>query len=168
MTANSSDSPDITGTGNQWASFLVGGLDNQSSARLVPLQTPKLRGYSSYFQDDFEVNPRLTLNLGLRWEWEPGPTDAENRLSQRIDLTSPIPQMQQTPPVMPAQATSLMAGKGYSYIYNGAWNFVSGDNPHAWHTSWKNFMPRVGVNYKLDDSSVLRFAYARFMMPTAN
>src|SRR5262245_36534450 len=100
MTADSSDSPEIVASGNQWASFMLGGLDNQTSARLVPLQTPNLRGYSAYAQDDYEVNARLTLNLGLRWEWEPGPTDAENRLSQRIDLTSPIPQMQTTPPAM--------------------------------------------------------------------
>jgi hypothetical protein len=168
MTANSSDSPDVVASGNQWASFLLGALDNQTSARLVPLQTPDLRGYSAYVQDDYEVNPRLTLNLGIRWEWEPGPTDSDNRLSQRIDLASPIPEMQTTPPAMPALATSLMASKGYSYSYNGAWVFVGDSNPHAWHSSWKNFMPRVGVNYKLDDNSVLRFAYARFMLPTSD
>ena len=61
------------------------------------------------------VSDRLTLNLGLRWEFEPGPTDPQNRLSQRLDLTSPIPEMQATPPAIPAQARQLMASKGYSY-----------------------------------------------------
>ena len=51
------------------------------------------------------MNDRLTLNLGLRWEYEPGATDPLNRLSQRLDLTSPIPEMQATPPPMPAQAS---------------------------------------------------------------
>ncbi len=74
-TANNTDSPDLTGTGNQWASFMLGALDGQSAARLVPLQNPYLRGYAAYFQDDFHVGDRLTLNLGLRWEFEPGPTD---------------------------------------------------------------------------------------------
>ena len=68
LTANSSDTPDVVNSGNQWASFLLGALDGQSSARLVPLQTPYLRGYAAYFQDDFHVSDRLTLNLGLRWE----------------------------------------------------------------------------------------------------
>lgn len=168
MTANSSDSPDVVGTGNQWASFLLGALDNQTSARLVPLQNPDLRGYAAYFQDDYFVNDRLTLNVGVRWEFEPGPTDPNDRLSQRIDLTQPIPEMQSTPPPIPAQATQLMASKGYSYLFNGAWVFATKDNPHAWHSSLWNFLPRFGATYKVSDDSALRFAYARYLMPTSN
>jgi hypothetical protein len=168
LTANSSDSPDVVNTGNQWATFMLGALDNQTSARLVPLQNPTLRGYATYMQDDVEISDRLTLNLGLRWEYEPGPTDPDNRLSQRIDLTQPIPEMQSTPPNMPAQARDLMASKGYGYIFNGAWVFTSADNPHAWHSSATNFLPRVGVNFRLTQKSVLRGAYARYMLPTSN
>jgi hypothetical protein len=168
LTANSSDSPDVVNTGNQWATFLLGALDNNSAANLVPLQTPNLKSYAAYFQDDFNITDRLTLNLGLRWEYGPGATDQDNRLSQRIDLTQPIPEMQATPPTMPAQALALMAAKGYAYTYNGEWVFVSDDNPNLWKISPWNFMPRLGVNYRLGDDSVMRFAYARFIMPTSN
>lgn len=168
LTANSSDSPQVATTGNQWATFMLGALDNQTSARLVPLQTANLLGYAAYVQDDWRLNDRLTFNFGLRWEYEPGPVDPDYRLSQRLDLTSPIPEMTASPPVMPANALSLMASKGYGYTYNGAWVFTTKDDPHAWHSSWKNFLPRFGANYKMDDKSVLRFAYARYMMPTSN
>jgi hypothetical protein len=168
LTANSSDTPDVVNSGNQWATFMLGSLDNLTSARLVPLQNPDLRGYAAYFQDDFHLNNNLTLNVGLRWEYEPGPIDPDNRLSQRLDLTQPIPEMQATPPAMPAQALQLMATKGYSYIYNGAWVFTNADSRHAWHSSPWNFLPRVGINQKLGASSVLRFAYARYLMPTSN
>src|SRR5262245_27531911 len=139
LTANSSDTPDVVGTGNQWASFMLGALDNQSSGRLVPLQNPNLLGYAAYFQDDFDMNDRLSLNLGFRWEYEGGPTDPDNRISQRIDLTQAIPEMQSTPPTMPAQALQLMASKNYGYTYNGAWIFATDGNPHAWHSTPWNF-----------------------------
>ncbi len=37
--------------------------------------------YASFFQDDFKLSPRLTLNLGLRWEINGGVSDAQGRLS---------------------------------------------------------------------------------------
>ena len=76
--------------------------------------------------------------------------------------------MQATPPSMPAQAAQLMASKGYSWAYNGAWQFVTSEDRSAWSTAWNNFMPRFGVNYRLADNSVLRLAYARFRMPLSN
>ncbi len=70
LTANSSDTPDVTGSGNQWATFMLGALDNQTSARLVPLQETNLNSYAAYFQDDWTLNDRLTLEprraLGIR------------------------------------------------------------------------------------------------------
>lgn len=165
LTANSSDSPQVATSGNQWATFLLGALDGQSSARLVPLQTPNLTSYSAYFQDDWKMGDKLTVNLGIRWEYEPGPTDPDNRMSRYLDLTVPIPEMQATPPNMPAQAAQLMASKGYSWTYNGAWQFTTDEHPGVWSTTWKELMPRVGVNYRMDDKSVVRFAYARFRMP---
>ena len=168
LTANSSDTPDVTNSGNQWATFMLGALDSQTSARLVPLQEPDLKSYAAYIQDDWNINDRLTLNLGLRWEYEPGATDPLNRLSQRLDLTSPIPEMQATPPGIPAQASQLMASKSYAYSYTGEWIFASEDNPYAWSTSALNFMPRLGAAFRLDDKSVVRAGYARFLMPITN
>ena len=168
LTANSSDTPDVTNSGNQWATFMLGALDSQTSARLVPLQEPDLKSYAAYFQDDWTVNDRLTLNVGVRWEFEPGATDPLNRLSQRLDLTSPIPEMQATPPAMPGQATTLMSSKGYAHSYTGEWIFVDENNPYVWKTSALNFMPRLGAAYRLDDRSVARVGYARFLMPITN
>lgn len=37
--------------------------------------------YASFFQDDFKLSPRLTLNLGLRWEINGGVSDDQGRLS---------------------------------------------------------------------------------------
>ena len=156
----------MVNSGNQWASVHARRPRRPDERAARPAaESPNLLGYSAYFQDDWRVNDRLTINLGLRWEYEPGPTDPDYRLSQRLDLTSPIPEMQATPPNMNAQALALMATKGYGYTYNGAWIFTSQDSPNAWKTTWKNFMPRVGINYRLGEESVVRFGYARYLMP---
>jgi hypothetical protein len=61
-----------------------------------------------------------------------------------------------------------MASKGYQHIYNGAWIFASEDDRSVWDTDPWNFLPRVGVNYRIGDDAVARFGYARYLMPISN
>jgi Carboxypeptidase regulatory-like domain/TonB dependent receptor len=163
-----------TATGNEWASFLLGVLEPNGTstatnnfARRVPVQEVVSKGYAAYVMDDWKFNNRLSLNLGLRWEFEPGPVDRYNRLTQRLDLTNPIPEFQTNPVVIPASVTTLLASKNYSHKFNGAWVFTDAKNRHAWDRYPFELMPRLGFAFKIDDNSALRFGYARFIQPSS-
>ncbi len=174
LTANANSSPNLNDTtkspapsGSEFATFLLGYIDTASIAARVPIQEAVTLGYAGYFMDDYKVNNRLTLNLGLRWEYEPGPVDRGNRISQRLDLTQPIPEMQATPPAIPVAVTNLLATKNEKQLFNGAWIFATADNRSAWNRKVLNLLPRLGGAYRIDNKSVVRFGWGRYMSPSS-
>ena len=174
LTANANSNPNLNTaglaqapSGSEWATFLLGYIDNATIASRVPIQETVEKGYAGYFMDDFKVSSRLTLNLGLRYEYEPGPVDAQNRLSQRLDLTQPIPEMFALPPAIPATVTNLLATRGEKHTFNGAWIFVNDDSRSAWSREKITVQPRLGGAFRLSDKSVIRFGWGRYVSPSS-
>jgi hypothetical protein len=117
-------------TGNAFGDFLTGRA-TEIEQTLTPGVTG-LRGqeYGAYIQDDFKVTPRLTLNLGLRYDLFPGAYEEYNRLSNLDPVTGVVE----------------LAGK------DGApRNFVP--------TDYLNFAPRFGFAYAVTPDTVLRGGY---------
>ncbi len=167
-TADTTTSPNLQRVGHHWASFLLGALDNNSSAQYVPMQTSDTEMYALYVQDDFRVRDGLTLNLGLRWEYEGGLFDPAYRLPRDMDLTQPIPGMQQAiDPLIPADVRAIMqqsAGQK-SYIYNGAFYFTDEENSRNVKPSLLQLMPRAGLAWSVDPRTAVRVGYGRFYTP---
>ncbi|HWC00602.1 MAG TPA: TonB-dependent receptor [Bryobacteraceae bacterium] len=102
--------------------------------------------YSGYFQDDWKVSSKLTLNIGLRWETETPYTERYNRTLYGFDYnaTSPVPV-----PGLNLKGGLLYAGK------NGA--------PRAQgNQDLNNFGPRFGFAYQVARNTVIRGGYALF------
>jgi hypothetical protein len=158
-------------SGTGWASFLLGADDpSNSNVRYTPLQTANTQMYGFYVQDDYKVNHKVTLNLGLRYEYEFGFWDPLNRIPQRLDLSDPIPGMQAAvDPLMPADVKSKMAESvgQKTFIYNGAFSFTEDGNVHKTSPDKWGFMPRVGLAWKINDKTVLRTGYGRFVVPAS-
>jgi len=169
-TAGTFIQPNTALSGSPYATFLLGALGSaptggagDSVAQYISPHQPRINSYGMFFQDDFKLNQRLTLNLGLRYEYSGAMTDANNRISRYLDLNNPIPEMQATPPNIPAAVTDIA---NIAYKWNGAWHFADSSHPAVYETSKLGFMPRAGLAFKINEKTVLRAGYARYVIPT--
>jgi hypothetical protein len=168
-TGNRWTSPTTT-SGHPWASFLLGAMDpGSSSVQYRQLQIANTEFYGFYVQDDWKITPKVTLNLGLRYEYQGGLWDPEYRLPQRLDVTDPIPGMAEAiDPKIPADIRARMAesagAKGYTY--NGAFYFTEEGSKRKTDAWTGGLMPRIGLAWRLDEKTAFRAGYGRFVTPT--
>ena len=147
-------------SGDGHATFLLGALDNNSAVSSQPLQHLRLNYYSAFVHDDIKLSRNVTINAGLRWEYETGPWDTGNRLSRYLDLTKANPVLQAAPPNFAPELTALSKPN-----FNGQWLFGD-DKNNRWFNPIKHvFLPRLGVAIRLNDHTALQFGWGRYMVP---
>ncbi|MBM3811179.1 MAG: TonB-dependent receptor [Acidimicrobiia bacterium] len=147
--------------GDGYASFLIGGVGGSSNFPLYPFFRQWY--FSPYFQDDWKVSRKLTLNLGLRWDWTPSPDEKYNRINRGYNASAPTPLAQQIPAAMLAQYPNLRN-------LTGALQFagVDGNPTVVGDNDWNNWQPRVGVAYQLTQSLVMRGGYGLYNLNPNN
>ena len=162
-TAETYNAPNTLLYGSAWATFLLGSIDNSLNAQYVSPRYTEQDQYGVFFQDDFKLNRRVTLNLGLRWEYETAPSERLRRLSRFLDLSSPIPAFQSNTPVMPPEV-GVIAG-AVKPTYNGAWVYSDDAHKGLYQSSSRSFLPRLGVAIRANDKTAIRIGYARYAVP---
>jgi hypothetical protein len=129
--------------GNAFASFLLGWATNGQidTVRYNGQQWPYFDGY---FQDDWKLSPKLTVNLGLRWETTLPPVEELDRWS---DFS----------PTTPNPGADNRLG---ALIYAGSGEGRQGSRQLA--DAWfGGFGPRIGFAYSVNDKTVVRMNFAR-------
>ena len=123
----------LLGTGVWWI---------RPGANVTPAFAQKY--FAVYSQNDWRATSKLTINLGLRWEVQPGPTERFDRMSS-WDLT---------------------AQSAFGTLGAIAFPGVDGYSRNLWDTTYDNWGPRVGTAYQLNDKTVLRGGFGITYLPT--
>ncbi len=135
------------GTGSDLASLLLG-YPASGNVVLNTKYYQYVRYQGLYFHDDFRVNSRLTLNLGLRYEYETGLRERNNNLIVGFD---------------PNVANPIGQGAKGGLMYAG----VNGAPTECCNPSNKKFSPRVGFAYQWSPKTTIRGGYGIFWAPVS-
>jgi hypothetical protein len=123
---------------NAYASFLLGLVGQANKSVQNELMTAREWQHALYFRDRWTPNSKLTLDLGLRWEFYPIMHRADGRGIDRLDLTNPD---------FSHRLDVIVAGRGSNPQNNGM------------EASLNNFAPRLGGVYRINDLTVFRSGY---------
>lgn len=145
----SNPSSAVVGTGSGLATMLLGYPTDGSMTRGESFFN-YIKYYGLFVQDDWRLTPKLTLNFGLRYEYETAPQESENNFIIGFDPTAPSPlQASVSDPL--AFGTLLYAG-------------VDGNGTQSGDPRNK-LGPRFGLAYSVNDKTVVRGGWGIFWAP---
>jgi hypothetical protein len=140
-------------TGSAFASFLLGDAD--SATRKFALET-KLRNFyfAPYIQDDIKLTPKMTVNVGLRWDiMRPFTTDSvKGQPADQIVFFNPA--VPNPGAVSPATGQPLLGAASVLGTCSTCVGFSRAD------TKWTHVSPRLGIAYALNKKTELLAGFA--------
>lgn len=153
-------------TGDEMASFLLGAIDAGQISTTNFISSTK-QAYAGYFQDSWKVTPRLTLNLGVRYELFSPIGEQFGRQSNFVlqDLTLYIPKGPNQNAPLPPNFNSpvTIGGNTYKALFTTPIT-VSRGQVNSYLIPWDkhDIGPRLGFAYNWHEKTVIRGAYGIF------
>ena len=133
--------------GNAFGSLLLG-YPQSGTEQFNQAMAYSSHYYALFFQDDWRVTRRLSLNLGVRWDYESPITERYNRLNAGFD----------------PNANSNFQVPGLQL--KGGLLFVNSDNRLPFQRDTNNWQPRLGFAYQAFKNTVIRGGYGISYLPT--
>ena len=155
------------GTGNSVADFLLGYYNNASTYQPGPFSPAGVAGnldqyrfmyFAPFIQDDWKATNRLTVNLGLRWDYRAVPTEKDNKMFW-FDRANAGGGLCFADRNLETESLSSLGGP-IAPSGNGFYRYCGRPNPAD--GSKKPFAPRIGLAYRLGDKTVIRGGYGIF------
>jgi Carboxypeptidase regulatory-like domain len=148
-----------------WAAFLLGYPSTTSITRASDYsEYSKTWGF--FGQDDVRISRKLTLNLGLRWEFETPLTERQNKSVSGFDLAyvQPFQTQAQTNFGLIASNDVLKTTYGLTNITTtGGLLFAGKDTGSGlYNTPKSGFLPRVGFAYEFNPKTVFRGGFGLY------
>src|SRR5262249_46532394 len=111
-----------------------------------------------FVQDDWKVNNRLTLNIGLRWDVQFPFIESHDRVNGDFDYGTPQAFSAEVVAKWRQLAASTSNYPAAPSVIAGGLTFagVKGQPRRIYDFDLSNFQPRLGLAYKLDANTVIR------------
>ncbi len=158
----------LCGTGNSIADLLLGYYHDASTFQPGPFSPAGAAGnlnqyrftyFAPFVQDDWKVNSRLTLNLGMRWDYRAVPFEQSNNKMFWFDRANAGGGLCFADKGLQTQSVAALGGP-IAPEGNGFYRYCGRNNPAD--GSKKSFAPRFGLAYRLGDKTVVRGGYGLF------
>jgi hypothetical protein len=152
------DNSPVAPIGQGLASFLLG-VPTAGSVSANASRAQQADFYGVFVHNDWRVNRRLTLNLGVRYEYEGAPTERFDRSVRGFDATVASPIAAQALANYTANPIPELPVANFKTL--GGLNFVGvNGNPRGlWTPDGNNIMPRVGLAFSLNQKTVVRAGF---------
>jgi hypothetical protein len=148
--------------GNAVASMLLGHMDEFRRSQGIPEMLARQFAQEYYFQDDWRVSSKLTINLGVRYDYMPKPVDVNDALGNLIRFYDEGT----------GETTARLAWAGINPLENPETGTV-GDPAQSFGTGrsltnndTNNWAPRIGLAYQIDSKTVIRAGLGVFYNST--
>ena len=147
-TANNTDAPGYS-SGLSTASLLLG-YPNNGSVNWTDYPFYSQHYFAPWFQDDWKITEKLTLNLGLRWDFLTPEVERHNKLDGTFNATVLNPVSSQIPTGTAALGTMTNLQGGLTFAG------VNGQPRGAYRMNKLQVQPRIGFAYAISDKMSLR------------